>query len=187
MSKKRLFICTDGSAVTGSHSAFDSAAAFVIYDEEKVLKKGSKLLKDHTNNYAEMYAVFKSIKECLFNIDITSYDEVIITTDSELTQKTLTNWILGWIKNSDDEILVNSTGVPAKNQELIKSTFMNVMLLQMKLSVYICHVNSHKSDSEIPKMYEKYKKQIDISLEEFRKIVQGNNICDLLAKKRIGD
>lgn len=182
----RLFICTDGSAVTGKHSAFDSAAAYVIFTEENVICKGSKLLKDRTNNYAEMYAVFKAIKECLFKFDVSKYDEVIITTDSELTQKTLTNWILGWIKNSDDEILVNSTGVPAKNQELIKSTFINVMLLQMRTSVYICHVNSHKSEKEIPKMYEKFKKQIDISLDEFKKIVQGNNVCDILAKKELG-
>lgn len=184
--RKRLFICTDGSAITGKHSPFDSAAAYVIYDQDGIIYKGSKFLPDHTNNYAEMYAVFAAAKYCLYSMNVERYDDIIFTTDSELTQKTLTTWILGWNKASDDEILVNSKGVAAKNQELIKSTYINILLLQLKSSVYICHINSHQTKNNIEPMYKKFIQQINITMDDFRKIYAGNDICDKLAKKELG-
>lgn len=186
--KRRIIICTDGSAITGKHSAYDSAAAMVIYDDKlSMIHKESFLLRDHTNNYAELYAVYRATKFCMYNIeDITTYDQIVIVTDSELTQKSLTVWMMGWMKKAKDEILINSSGVAVKNQELMKSTFMNILMLQLKVDVFVCHVNSHQSEVNMQKMYEKFIKSFPITFNEFGKIYEGNDICDKLAKKELG-
>ena len=56
---KRIFIMTDGSAVAGKNSAYDAAASYVIVKDNKPIQQETIVLPDHTNNYAEMYAIYK--------------------------------------------------------------------------------------------------------------------------------
>lgn len=183
---KRLIICTDGSAVTGKHSAYDSAGAFVIYEGMNEIKRGNKVLRDHTNNYAEIYSVYAATKWIIENYK--SLDEcnyILIVSDSDLTVKSLTDWMIGWLKKADDETLINSTGVPVKNQELLKSAFINILMLQWKTEVFICHMNSHQTKNKLPEMYKKFTKKFPISYEEFEMIYDGNNICDVMARESL--
>ena len=184
--KKKIIICTDGSAVTGQQSAFDSAGAYVIYEDMKELTRGCKVLRDHTNNYAEIYSIYAATKWCTENIKgLEEYDCILIVSDSDLTVKSLTQWMVGWLKKAEDELLINSTGVPVKNQELLKSAFINILILQLKVTVYICHMNSHKSKDKLPEMYKKFVKKFEISFDEFKMIYEGNNICDVSARESL--
>lgn len=183
---KKLIVCTDGSAVTGRHSAYDSAGAFVIYDGMRELKRGCKVLRDHTNNYAEIYSVYASTKYIIENVkNLEEYDCILIVSDSDLTVKSLTEWMIGWLKKADDETLINSTGVPVKNQELLKSAFINILMLQWKTEVFICHMNSHQTRNKLPEMYKKFIKKFPLSFEEFEMIYEGNNICDVTARESL--
>lgn len=182
---RRIIICTDGSAVAGQKSAFDSASSYIILKDGKNIKQETNLLRNHTNNYAEMYAIYKGTKYCLENIeDLEEFDQVLIITDSELCQKSLTIWMKGWLKKAQGETLINSTGVEVKNQELIKSTYINILTLMLQLNVYICHINSHEPVSKIPQMYEKIKLSFnDLSYDEFVLIYEANNKCDISARQ----
>ena len=81
---------------------------------------------------------------------------------------------------------LNSTGEKVKNQELIKSTYINILLLMQQINVFICHVNSHQPQSKIPQMYEKLNKDFpDMSYDEFVLIYDGNNHCDETARKAL--
>ena len=95
----------------------------------------------------------------------------------------------GWIKNSKNEILFNSTGQPVANQELIKSTFINTLILNNSLDVLYTHINSHQSKNKLICNYDKFcsknGKEI-ISFNEYTKIFEANDICDKLAKKELG-
>ena len=179
----RYIISTDGSSISAKNEkGFDAAAAYVIFKDGKIIHKESILLRNHTNNYAEMYAIYKGTKYLVENEEgIYDADEVLIVTDSQLCQKSLTEWMRVWLKKTDNEVLKSTTG-EVKNQELIKSAYINILMLELILPVSVCHINSHKPESEIPKMYEKFSREFpDILIDEFKLIYDGNQICDKLA------
>ena len=185
---KRIIITTDGSAISARNTTgFDSAGAYVVIKDFQPAQQEVTVLKDHTNNYAEMYAIYKGTKWCLENIrDLSKYDQLLIVTDSQLCQQSLSTWMKGWLKKATNETLINSTGEKVKNQELIKSTYINILLLMQQINVFICHVNSHQPQSKIPQMYEKLNKDFpDMSYDEFVLIYDGNNHCDETARKAL--
>ena len=185
---KRIIVCTDGSAISARNTTgFDSAGAYVVIKDFQPAQQEVTVLKDHTNNYAEMYAIYKGTKWCLENIrDLSKYDQLLIVTDSQLCQQSLSTWMKGWLKKATNETLINSTGEKVKNQELIKSTYINILLLMQQINVFICHVNSHQPQSKIPQMYEKLNKDFpDMSYDEFVLIYDGNNHCDETARKAL--
>lgn len=179
----RIIITTDGSSIAANNDkGFDAAAAYVIYYGDKMIHRESILLRNHTNNYAEMYAIYKGTKYLVENeVIVHDADEILIITDSQLCQKSLTEWMRGWLKKTDNEILKSTTG-EVKNQELIKSAYINILMLELILPVSVCHINSHKPESEIPKMYEKFSREFpDILIDEFTMIYNANQICDQMA------
>jgi ribonuclease HI len=179
----RYIISTDGSSISANNQkGFDAAAAYVIFKDGKIIHKESILLRNHTNNYAEMYAIYKGTKYLVENEEgIYDADEVLIVTDSQLCQKSLTEWMKVWLKKTDNEVLKSTTG-EVKNQELIKSAYINILMLELILPVSVCHINSHKPESEIPKMYEKFSREFpDILIDEFKLIYDGNQLADRLS------
>lgn len=192
-SNNYIYIITDGSSISANNSTgFDAAAAYLILDSNfKVIHKESILLKNHTNNYAEMYAIYKGTKYIVEKLldKLELWDRIVIITDSQLCEKTLSEWMEKWLKNTENEILLNTTG-KVKNQELIKSTYINILTIKIKLLTYICHINSHKTEKEIPNMYEKFTNKyqyVDISLEEFNNIYKANQIVDKLAYNELNE
>jgi hypothetical protein len=94
----------------------------------------------------------------------------------------------GWLKKATNETLVNSTGAEVKNQELIKSTYINILLLMQRIDVFVCHMNSHQPSSKLPQMYEKMNKDFpDMSYDEFVLIYDGNNYCDKTARESLNE
>jgi ribonuclease HI len=179
----KIIITTDGSSISANNEkGFDAASAFAIYYNNKLIHKESKLLLNHTNNYAEMYAIYKGTKYLVENsTEIFDAESIMIVTDSQLCEKTLNEWMKGWLKKTDNEVLMSTTG-KVKNQELIKSAYINILLLSLTIPVYVCHINSHNNESKIPEMHKKFvDKYFDIDIEEFKLIFEGNQIVDKLA------
>lgn len=186
----KYILCTDGSAKLRTEGVYDSAYAFCLYDSNmNIIKTDSGLLKGKTNNYAEMYAIFKGTKYILEHCSLDGVDNIIIISDSNLCINSLTTWFPGWMKSSNDETLINSTGKPVINQEIIKSTFINTLILNTKTNVLYNHINSHQSKTKLLSNYNKYcfvnGKEI-LSFAEYEKVYQANDLCDRLAKKELG-
>jgi len=182
-----IYVVTDGSSISANNSkGFDAAAAYVIYVNGKIVHKESILLRNHTNNYAEMYAIYKGTKYVLENmVEIHDCNNVVIITDSQLCEKSLNEWMKGWLKKATDETLMSTTG-EVKNQELIKSAYINILSLQLFIPVYICHINSHNNESKILHMHKKFiDKYFDIDLETFKMIFEGNQIVDKMAYEKL--
>lgn len=186
----KFILCTDGSAKLRTEGVYDSAYAYCLYDENlTIIKTDSGLLKGKTNNYAEMFAIFKGTKYILENCKLDDIEELIIVSDSQLCVKSLSEWFPGWIKSSKDEVLINSTGKPVINQELIKSTFINTLILNTKIKVIYIHINSHQSKKKILCSYNKYcfvDGRVVIDFNEYMKIFEANELCDSLAKRELG-
>lgn len=186
----KYILCTDGSAKSKINGTFDSAYAFCLYDNNmNIIKTNSGFLKGKTNNYAEMYAIFKGTKYLLEHCTLEGIDTIIIISDSNLCINSLTTWFTGWMKSSNDEILINSSGKPVINQEIIKSTFINTLILNNKTNVLYQHINSHQPKTKLLSNYNKYcfvnGKEI-LSFKEYEKVYQANDLCDKLAKKELG-
>jgi ribonuclease HI len=182
---KRIYVTTDGSAIANENGGYDSASSFVIFDNTKIIKEETNLHIRHTNNYAEMYAIYKSTK-FLLESNLQDYDEIIIVTDSELCLNSLTVWMKGWLKKATNEKLVNSKGELVKNQELIKSAFINILMINPTVPVRIYHINSHEPESKKVKLYEKVNKKIpDLTYDEFDLLYKGNNKCDVNAREAL--
>lgn len=184
---KRIIVSTDGSAIMNENGNYDSAYAFVIFKGNEIIKEESGALLRHTNNYAEMYAIYKATKYLLESkISASEIEEIVIVTDSELCLNSLTVWMKGWLKKSNNEKLFNSKGELVKNQELIKSAFINILMINPIIPVKLYHINSHESETKKVKMYEKMNKQIpDLLYEEFELMYEGNNKCDINAREAL--
>ena len=185
----RIIIMTDGSSKAANNkTGFDAAAAYIILYNNKVIHKEAVLLKNHTNNYAEMYAIYKGTKYLVENSsEIYDASEVLIVTDSQLCQKSLTCWMEGWLKNTDNEVLKSTTG-DVKNQELIKSAYINILRLELVLPVSVCHINSHVSENKVNQLYDKFKREFpDILFDEFMLMYRGNQKVDALAYDKLNE
>lgn len=186
MNGNKIIICTDGSSTPSSDFKYKAASTFYIFDRGEIRTKQTSTLLGHTNNYAELHAIYKATHYCLKNMkNLSTYDEVIIATDSELCVNIFNKWIVDWLINADNEVLISSSGVPVKNQELIKSTFMQLQLLKKLVKVRLIHVNSHVSKRNSEDLYLKMSIKYGITRDEFDIIYKGNDMCDKLVNETI--
>lgn len=186
-------IFTDGGSFknTNEKSGFDGSAAFIVYENDDLIAEESFFLKGKTNNFSEMFAIGKSISVLRKYIEEFVVDKsnitVTIITDSQLCQKSLTEWIFGWLANAKDGVLYNSKKERVANQELIMTTRHEMNLLEdiIQRKVFIQHINSHKSLKDLSKNREKYNKKngTNLSLEEYKFYHDCNEKCDKLVNE----
>jgi ribonuclease HI len=131
-----IIVFTDGSHLKPSNKC-GYGIHFPNGEFEDVSRPFTKLPK--TNQRAELYAIYKSIKivnKADPNCNIT------INTDSEYSIKSLTVWIKNWKKNN----WIGSTGKEVMNQDLIKDidNLINKHLGKIKFN----HVRAHTGKSD---------------------------------------
>lgn len=183
-------IFTDGGAFANKYEAtgFDSVASYNIWIDGKEVVCSAEFLKGKTNNFAEMYAIYKSLKIVSEYLSKKKNNTATIKliTDSELCKKSLTEWINGWLKNANIGVLYNSKKEPVANQQLILMATIYLERLKLICSdqVYIQHINSHNSKSDIAKDCKKFneKNNESLSLKEYEFYFMCNAKCDKMVK-----
>lgn len=184
----KYIIATDGGAFKRKDgNGFDSVAAFRMYEDGRLVFKEALLLENKTNNYAEIYAIFRGLKAISTYIrraDIKKA-EVMLITDSELCFKSLTVWMRDWLDKSDGPILINSSKKPVINQEVVKMAYINMLELQAVCKFKMCHINSHESADNIEKLRKKFNKvnKLKMDEDEFELIFIANDECDRMVKE----
>lgn len=93
-----------------------------------------------TNNRAELHAIHQAIVRVIKNY---TFDLINIYTDSEYSQKILTEWIIKWKKNN----WRNSKKKPVENQDLIKK--IDKYLQRYKGKINIQWVRAHTGGNDI--------------------------------------
>lgn len=182
----KFIVSTDGGAFKKEGGGFDAVSAFRIYEGDKLLYKEGILLEDKTSNFAEIFAIFRGIRA------ISSYiihsgikkAEVYIITDSELCYKSLNTWFDTWLEKSESTILLNSSGKPVINQEVIKMAYIHMLRLQKYCDLKLCHINSHESINDIEKVRKKFNKtnKLKINEDDFKIIFMSNHETDKMIK-----
>jgi ribonuclease HI len=92
---------------------------------------------NHTNQRAELYAVYRSLDVIAANFKPVEV-EVLIYTDSKYTIGCLTEWVPNWKRNG----WRNAKGQPVLNVDIIKPT----LRLMEKYRVSFEHVLGHQGD-----------------------------------------
>ena len=126
-------IFTDGSLI---RKKGDIYCGYGIYfpngENDNISKKFDKGLI--TNNRAELYAIYKSLKICKKILKEKEIKKINIYSDSEYSIKTLTIWYKNWIKNGKDY----------KNKDIIDKT---IKLINKLNNVNFIHIKAHTGEN----------------------------------------
>ncbi len=134
----KVIAFTDGSYVKKTNSC----GYGILFPNKEFKDKSKPFTREPlTNQRAELYAIYKTIKivhKKDTNLNIKIY------TDSEYSIKSLTIWISGWKKNG----WKSSTGKDVMNQDIIKKT--DSLMNKHKGTIEFQHVRAHtgKQDYE---------------------------------------
>lgn len=111
-----------------------------IYFPNKEVKNVSSSFTygEITNNRAELYAIYRTIKKVIKEY---TFDILNIYTDSEYSQKSLTVWINTWKCNG----WINSAKKPVVNQDIIKS--IDKYLQRYKGKINIQWIRAHTNNN----------------------------------------
>lgn len=126
-------IFTDGSLIRKKGKIY---CGYGIYfpngENDNISKKFDKGLI--TNNRAELYAIYKSLKICKKILKEKEIKKINIYSDSEYSVKTLTIWYKNWIKNGKDY----------KNKDIIDKI---IKLINKLNNVNFIHIKSHTGEN----------------------------------------
>ena len=168
-----IYVFTDGGC--SKNGKADSKAGYSVLfstDEDSTLYEFNTtrlVVKEPTNNKAELSAIRYVFKTVLENINLFENKTVIICTDSMYSINCIEKWSKGWVKNN----WKNAKGEDVKNQDIIKSTLNlkdNITSSNKNIQIHFNHVFSHTQQPSDT-----------TSLKYF--LWNGNNIVDENIKK----
>lgn len=169
---KKIYLYTDGACSGNQYdSNIGGYGAVLQYGQHKKELYGGE--ENTTNNRMELLAVIealKLIKENNVQIEIYSDSSYVVEC-----------FVQGWYKNWEKNGWKTSKKTPVENQELWQAlidlvrSFSHVKFYRVK-----GHLDLNKT-AEIKKWYQKFKKQKDISMEDYAYLVTMNNRADELA------
>jgi ribonuclease HI len=140
-------IFTDGSSII-DNSFRASSGAYQIYLYNRLVTSGGRFLDGGTNNSGETYAVLeglKALEKCLKKVKRGSLKppyRVRIYMDSLITRDACKEYIYKWLKNEQDGVLYNSSGVPVGNQDKLREIHKRFLTNEM-FDLEFIHLNSH--------------------------------------------
>lgn len=127
-------IFTDGSLIRKKNDVY---CGYGIYfpngENDNISEKFDKGLI--TNNRAELYAIYKSLKICKKILKEKEIKKINIYSDSEYSIKTLTIWYKNWIKNGKDY----------KNKDIIDKI---IKLINKLNNVNFIHIKAHTGEND---------------------------------------
>lgn len=169
---KKIYLYTDGACSGNQYdSNIGGYGAVLQYGQHKKELYGGE--ENTTNNRMELLAVIealKLIKENNVQIEIYSDSSYVVEC-----------FVQGWYKNWEKNGWKTSKKTPVENQELWQAlidlvrSFSDVKFYRVK-----GHLDLNKT-AEIKKWYQKFKKQKNISMEDYAYLVTMNNRADELA------
>lgn len=172
---KTLTIFTDASILRTQYGETIGCAGAICADDNNLCK--FEIQRDSTNNVSEITAVKLGILLAIEN----NADVVDIWSDSQWAIYGLTKWIRSWCSSIKDNVIINSSGEPVKNQ----SIFLTIvkLIIEYKLRVNFYHIKGHINETDIKSINNAvsvFKKSngIDISRDVIYHASIMNNMVD---------
>lgn len=133
-----VIVYTDGSCMKKKDGIKCGYGVYFPNNElPNISKKFTKM--PLTNQRAELYAIYKAIKEICKNI---KFNHVKIYSDSEYSIKSLTEWIISWKKNN----WKTANKKEVLNQDIIKKIDKKLQKYEGKIT--FTHVKAHTGKSD---------------------------------------
>jgi ribonuclease HI len=129
-------IYTDGSAIQNK-----SAGYGILFDDSMGLENVQGETDIKTNQYAELYAIYKAI-QIINEYDDNSDNVYVIHTDSMYCINSLTIWYKNWQKNG----YINKNGKDVKYKELIEEIVNSTIFSKICFEYVKAHSNNEKND-----------------------------------------
>jgi len=168
-----IYVFTDGGC-SKNGKANSKAGYSVVFsmDDDSILYEFNTtrlVVKDPTNNKAELSAIRYVFKTIVENSDLFENKTVIVCTDSMYSINCLEKWYKGWIKND----WKNAKGEDVKNQDIIKNILTlkdNINSDNKKIEIKFNHVFSHTQEPDDKSSFKHF-------------LWKGNNMVDENIKK----
>lgn len=158
MNNKFINIFTDASIynlkVGGNIKETIGCPGYLVVHEDKIIDQGFTILRNSTNNIAELYAILLGVSVSKFYKDYT----IRLFSDSQLSIFAIRDRIFKWIKKSKDGTLYTVEGTPVSNQSYIMDIIYTILENNIQIDLYHQkgHVNTSK-DSDILNAKEVFK------------------------------
>lgn len=138
--KKKIKIYTDGACKNNGKK--NATAGIGIHFPKKEISDVSRVLrkKKVTNQIAELYAIYFTLKLVYIYDLLNKYKKIVIYTDSQYSIKSLTEWIEAWLKNN----WKSSKGGKVVNKNIIEKIY---NFIKGK-NIYLKHVKSHTKKTD---------------------------------------
>lgn len=130
-------IFTDASIIKTPYGETIGCAGAICQENNNICK--FEVQRDSTNNISEITAIKLAIELALEHRD--SFEVIDIWADSQWAIYSLTTWIRGWMNNIQNGIMINSSGFPVKNQQIILSIIKLIVINNLKVNFH--HIKGH--------------------------------------------
>ena len=144
--KDIIYAFTDGGCKNnGKKYAIAGYSVFFTDDESSeyyTLNKSGLVIKDPTNQCAELTAISKCIENIISNQVLFNNKKIIIVTDSIYSINCVTKWSKNWKQNG----WKNSKGEEIKNKNLIEQMVENYSIITQTIDLSFKHVFSHTKE-----------------------------------------
>lgn len=134
-----MSIFTDASIIKTIHGETIGCAGAICKENNNICR--FEIQRDSTNNISEMTAIYLALQLAIKHRESFKLKYVDIYADSQWAIFSLTKWIRGWMNNMQNGLMINSSGLPVKNQELILSIIKLIVDNDLKVNFY--HVKGH--------------------------------------------
>lgn len=141
---KKLYVFTDGGCKSNGKKNAKAAYSIFFTDEEDSpylsLNKTRLVIKDPTNQKAELMAIRQLFSTIVKNIDLFKSYVIIVCTDSMYSINCIEKWSKAWQKNN----WKTAKGETVKNMEIIQEILgFKQEILQNEIKITFQHVFSH--------------------------------------------
>lgn len=138
-----LNIFTDASVMKRDYG-FDSCPMAIGVVLDSVEKSYVEILKNTTNNFGEMYGIYKGVLIALELLKGKQYTHINLFSDSLISVNGLKEWLFNW-QITKEGILLNTSG-EVKNQSIICNIINIILTFKSNISFY--HTKGHSLQSK---------------------------------------
>lgn len=160
-----LNIFCDASIKRASNNVVYGCPASMVIDSGTIIQVDHTIIPHSTNNESEIYAILLATQQAVLFKD--SYKRINIFSDSNISVQGIREWIFNWLKNSDGDILISTSG-PVANQQIFLHVVITIIRHLDRLNIY--HVRGHMQPDN--------KRDIKTIMDCFRKNNGGLSITE---------
>lgn len=183
-------IFTDASSKRQNNGKYTTASAVMIYIGQQLVQSNVFVFKDSTISIGELFAVYQGI---IMGYEISKIHDKEISflySDSKYAISGLTEWLSGWVTNSQDNVFINSSFREVANQKFFHAAVS--FIFNNNYNIRLVKTRGHVDNEASLKTAIKYINSEnyvfnDVSLNDqtVREISDKNNLVDVLARDSI--